>query len=395
MRVLSYDCSMVGFRRCLLILVFLLIIILGGILTIHTDYSSSLISPDAISIEAVQSPSPTIKAVPKKCPVGFVLIPGNSLYKTSDFCVMKYDAKCANTSELSKGLEPKNGNKCTNEGTYKNNSGECSCTGSRQVVSTASGFPITYIAETDNTPNNAINYCKSQGWHLITNDEWMTIARNVEGVPDNWCDKNGTNCGFAPGTKGKILVNGHNDSHNEASFGQGHGALVAGTDNQPCFGTTIDGSNKCGGKSSQKRTLTLSNGEIIWDLAGNVWQWIDIQIVRNDQPQSKTNGKPDKNWLWSEFSTFGNRSVVTDQGTDPQITYDSFMPVTPNMNSSFGVGRMFHHNGLAADTNIKDTIIRGGNWRHGNDSGVFTIHMSPVPNKENIDDVGFRCAASL
>ena len=113
-------------------------------------------------------------------------------------------------------MEPSSGNRCTNEGTYKNNSPQCSCTGSKQIVSTASGFPVTYIAETDNTPNNAISYCQKQGWHLITNNEWMTIARNVETIPTNWCDKNGTSCGNPPGTKDKILANGHNDNSSTA-----------------------------------------------------------------------------------------------------------------------------------------------------------------------------------
>ena len=36
--------------------------------------------------------------------------------------------------------------------------------------------------------------------------------------------------------------------------------------------------------------------------------------------------------------------------------------------------------------------IRGGNWRHGDDDGAFTIHLSPVPS-HFADDLGFRCAA--
>lgn len=79
-------------------------------------------------------------------------------------------------------------------------------------------------------------------------------------------------CGNLPGTKGKILANGHNDALNEASASAGGvGALVAGDDNQPCFGTTTDGSNACGGRNSQKRTLTINNGNIIWDFFGKIF----------------------------------------------------------------------------------------------------------------------------
>lgn len=323
----------------------------------------------------------------KKCPSGFILVPGNLKYKTNDFCVMKYDAKCADNSDLTKGLEPSAESECTNEGTYKNNSPTCYCSGSRQIVSTASGFPVTYIAETDNTPNNAINYCKSQGWHLINNNEWMTIARNVETVPANWCDKNGTNCGNIPGSEGKILANGHNDNSRQA--------LVAGMDSEPCFGTTTDDSGLCGHPSSQKRTLTLTNNEIIWDFAGNVWQWVDIQVFRNDQPQSRTNGILDQGWIWSEFAKGGLKTVITDNGQGPNLGYDSFRPSNPDWNSNNGVGRIYHFSGKADNNTTAYTFIRGGNWRHGYDSGAFTVHMSPQATKENIDDVGFRCVVDL
>jgi formylglycine-generating enzyme required for sulfatase activity len=212
----------------------------------------------------------------------------------------------------------------------------------------------------------------------MTNNEWMTIARNVETVPANWCDKNGTNCGFTPGTKGKILANGHNDNSSVA--------LVAGNDNQPCFGTTTDGSNQCGGPSSQKRTLTLTNGEVIWDLAGNVWQWVDAIILRQDQPQSFTNGILDQGWIWSEFAPGAKATVIThsDQGPSDLI-----------WNSANGIGRIYHYSGVPDHNTTAYTFIRGGNWRHGYDSGAFTVHMSPVADKENIDDVGFRCTADL
>jgi len=339
------------------------------------------------------------------CPAGFVRVPGDSLYHTADFCVMKYDAKCANTADLTLGLQPPLGNSCSGEssghayGVYKNNGLGCACTAnnSKQIVSTASGFPITYIPESDNTPDNAKNYCAQMGWHLITNNEWMTIARNVEKIAVNWCDSNGTNCGFAPGTKGKILANGHYDSNNEASAGGASfdSAIVAGKDNQPCFGTTTDGSNQCGGTSSQKRTLTLSNGEVIWDFAGNVWQWVDTTVMRKDQPKSTTNGILDKGWTRSDFAPGSLTSVITDNGQGASLGYDAFRPSNAAWNADNGVGRIYHYSSATDTDTTLYTFIRGGNWKHGTDDGAFTIHMSPTPDKANINDVGFRCVAPL
>lgn len=338
----------------------------------------------------------------KKCPNGFIKVPGNPLYNTSDFCVMKYDAKCASSSDPTQGLQPDNQSACSGtmngkyEGVYKNNGPGCSCRGDKQIVSTPSGFPVTFIPMDNSSQDNAKAYCQAQGWHLMTNPEWMTIARSVEQVADNWCDRDGSNCGSAPGAPGKILANGHNDSNNEPAAGAGAvGALIAGNDNQPCFGTTIDGSNVCGGKGSQKRTLALSDGELIWDFAGNVWQWVDATIARRDQPQSKTKNILDSGWKWSDFTPGVLPTVITDNGKEPALGYDAFRPSNPSWNSNNGVGRIYHFSAADDTDTTQYGFIRGGNWRHGYDSGAFCIHLSPVPTKPNIDDVGFRCVASL
>ena len=338
----------------------------------------------------------------KNCPSGFILVPGDPLYHTDDFCVMKYDAKCALSSDITQGIQPDNGSACAGEkggrfeGTYKNNGPGCACRGNKQIVSAASGFPVTFLPLASNDQDNAKAYCQARRWHVMTNSEWMTIARNAEQVPENWCDQNGSHCGFAPGTSGKILANGHNDSNNEMNAGaSSDGALAAGADSQPCFGTTTDGSNACGSNGSQKRTLQLSNGGILWDFAGNVWSWVDATIARKDQPQSQTNGVLDRGFIWSDFTPGSLSSVITDNGQPPSLGYDAFRPSNPVWNATNGVGRIYHFSGAADNSTVQYGLIRGGNWRHGYDSGAFCVHLSPPPSTANIDDVGFRCAASL
>jgi len=357
-------------------------------------------------ISVVQSSTPLVtSSVSHQCPSGFIKVPGNLQYHTSDFCVMKYDAKCADINNPAVGLQPTLGSMTSGEsnahayGTYKNSGAGAACTTSnnKQIVSTASGFPVTYIPESGNGTDNAENYCAHMGWHLITNNEWMTIARNVEQVPSNWCDKNGANCGFLPGTSGKILANGHNDSNNEASAGgaSSDSALIAGDDSRPCFGTTTDGSNTCGGKGSQKRTLTFNNGNIIWDFAGNVWQWVDNTVMRKDEPRSTTNGVPDQGWTRSDFAPGSLESVLSDNGKSASMGYDVFRPSNPSWNATNGVGRIYHYSSAIDTDTTLYTFIRGGNWKHATDDGAFTMHMSPVPTKTNINDVGFRCVATL
>jgi hypothetical protein len=370
-----------------------LVLVAAGLLFFHASHITQRVSAPMVSSSPQTQPMQTTKS----CPTGYILVPGSALYYTPDFCVMKYDAKCADSTKLTVGLEPRTG-ACAgpHNGTYKNDGLGCACHGQRQVVSTATGFPITYIPEDDGTQDSAKEYCMNLGGHLITNNEWMTIARNVETVNANWCNRDGTGCGATPGNAGKILANGHNDSSNEIVASNGNdGALIATDDAQPCFGTTTDGSNVCGGKGSQKRTLTLTNGSIIWDFAGNVWHWVDFEIARKDQPQSYTNGKLDQGWIWSDFSPGAKTTVIANNGTDPPLGYDAFRPTNPNWNSNNGVGRIYHYS-TAHDTDTTlYTDIRGGNWRHGYDSGAFTAHLSPQANKTHIDDVGFRCVISL
>lgn len=359
-------------------------------------------SPSKLSYRNTQPSTQNKSAAANKCPVGFIEVPGSPHYHTNDFCVMKYDAKAALIYNSAIGLEPKLGDPCNGAAggisyqTYKNNGSGCAAIAQngRQIVSTPSGYPITYIPETGNGIDNAQNYCQQAGWHLMTNDEWMTIARNVEQEAANWCNADGTGCGATPGTPGKILANGHNNALPQAAL------AASADDSKACFGTATDGSNSCGGPNSQKRTLTLSNGQIIWDFAGNVWQWVNGTVLRKDEPQSKTNNKLDSGWLSSEFAPGAAilgvlPSVIIDNGKGSSLGYDSFRPSNPTWNSSNGVGRIFHYSSVDDTNNTVYGFIRGGQWNHGAVDGAFSMHLTPVPTTLNINDVGFRCAVSL
>ena len=359
-------------------------------------------SASAVAVASISPIASPVVSTGSHCSEGYILIPHNDTYHTTDFCVMKYEAKCAYIATPTVGIQPKSGeaafgaSKSNPEGVYKNDAvgSACVTANGRVVVSTASGSPITFIVGSDPAlKDTATNYCDGILAHLITNDEWMTIARNVEQMTANWCDRNGTNCDNPPGTPGKILANGYNDYHNEpAASGGGIGALIASDDDtKACYGTTTDGSNTCGSKYSQKRTLTLSNGQVIWDLAGNVWEWTATTTLRKDEPASTTNGALDLGWATSDFTKGSTDSVITNNGSGPTLGYDAFRPSNDSWNSNQGMGRIYHYGAVNdTDTTVYD-FLRGGNWRHGSDDGVYTIHLSPSLTKAGIDDVGFRC----
>ncbi|MDE2312356.1 MAG: hypothetical protein KGJ93_04710 [Patescibacteria group bacterium] len=362
----------------------------------------------ASSSQTFYNPSPSVQknasgtpVVNNNCPPGFIEVPGNALYHTTDFCVMKYDAKVALLANPTVGLQPSSSDPCAGtdgyhtNGTYKNSGPGCAATvqNGKEIISSPSGYPVTYIPETGNGGDNAKTYCQQKGWHLLTNDEWMTVARNVEQVAANWCSPDGTGCGATPGAFGKILANGHSHTWPDAAL------TASANDALACFGTVTDGSGACGGLNSQKRTLTLSNGQVIWDFAGNVWQWVDGSVLRKDEPKSKTNGKLDAGWLSSEFAAGPAASgvlpsVIIDNGQGQSLGYDSFRPSNPAWNSSNGVGRIFHYSAAWDSNTTVYGFIRGGQYNHGAVDGAFSMHLTPVPNKTNINDTGFRCTAS-
>ena len=192
----------------------------------------------------------TYTRTPLTCPLGYIGVPGSGvdslgsilaskgnsnwwLDTSKDFCVMKYPSK--------------------------NN-------GSNIGSSTAASTPWVSIPRgiDESSPGSAFKACSDNGagYRLISNTQWQTIARNIEGVGANWS-------GGAVGNG--VLSKGHSDLSPS-------GTLANTADNDPYFGTGNSQTQAAGGGWEQRRTYSLSNGEIIWDLSGNVQQWVSDNI---------------------------------------------------------------------------------------------------------------------
>jgi hypothetical protein len=228
------------------------------------------------------------------------------------FCVMKYEAKEGGTT----------------------------CTGAKNShcpVSTPSGTPWVSITQTE-----AIDTCNAlgNGAHLITNAEWTLIARSAEGVSSNW---NGT-----------VMYRGHSDGTPANS--------LASDGSDPYYGTGQSS------PSEQRRTLTLANGQTIWDLAGNVYEWNN---------NTCTIGTGTGNWYnsgaWIEWTD----SNLSDHEKYIAGPSGSFMGTN-------GVGRYY---GCSANGNA---VLRGGTWDNGTDAGVFTLALN-YSSAYSHARIGFRC----
>ena len=282
----------------------------------------------------------TAESFQKSCSSGWLFVPGNPKYGTMPgFCVMKYEAK------------------------------DVSSTATSQAAST----PWTSISQ-----ETSRDECRElgNGYHLITEAEWMTIAENVIRVDSNW--SSGT-------AESGCLYGGHSDNNPNNALAADVtgdpdddpyvGTSDASTDTFQCpFDMVVEGSGVDG--KEQRRTFTLTNNNVIWDFSGNVWEWTDMIMNIDDMPED---GSPASEWL--EYTAV--------------IKYKALNYVRPPdgaWNVNTGVGRIY--------TDVGDTsgsirgFIRSGYWGGGANSGAFTLYLQLAPSPGGAGN-GFRCAASL
>ena len=306
-------------------------------------------------------------------PNGWVVVPGNSTYSTTDFLAMKYEAKCAATSNLTTGLTtPDSGSH-----TYSDSGTACTTTNSKDVVSVASGYPIANISQTNSITRCSTISVGGSAAHLISNNEWMTVARNAEAQAGNW----------SLGSVGSgYLFAGHNDNAPTSAVvasttDTGNNACAytdaAGTNEAPALCPTNTANNTSGTAGNQKRVLTLSNGQYIWDISGNVWEWTNDTITEANQPD--VDGQT--GFAWREFN------ALTSYGT---LSYDLVHPAGSAYDTTYGVGRIYHNSGSAASSVY--AFLRGGIWDRASGAGAFTLLLSLTPGIMS-SRIGFRCAS--
>jgi len=252
------------------------------------------------------------------CAAGYIAVPGNSTFGTSDFCVMKYEAK--------------------------NSSGS--------AVSEAAGLPWGSISQTS-AISTATSTCS--GCHLITEMEWMTIANNVLGVASNWT-------GGSVGTG--MIYRGHSDS---APYSR----IAADASDANGYANTGDTTG------NQRRTLTLSNGEVIWDLSGNAYEWTSGTVAANTHPGLTS----DFSMGWKEY-------------TEPSLIWRGLAANTRPVNVFSGAATWDSSKGIGAlNSNYGDTalkaVFRGGSYASIQYAGVLSVSLGSFPSTTSAD-IGFR-----
>ena len=250
-----------------------------------------------------------------ECPTGYITIPGSSLFGTNAFCAMKYEAK--------------------NVGGV--------------ATSQAAGTPWVSISQTSAITTSS---AACSGCHLISEAEWLTIAHNVLSVDSNW---SGGSVGSG------YIYSGHND--NSA------GALAASTNDSDGYSGTGNVS-----PSNQRRTLTLTNGAVIWDIAGNVWEWTAGQT---------SGGQPGASgYAWRQWNAIAGTGSLSP---NPHPSYGT--PAASNWTSTHGIGVIFSS---STELGLRG-FLRGGSWVNGSYVGVLTLYLYYSPGGM-FSNFGFRVA---
>ena len=236
-----------------------------------------------------------------------------------DFCVMKYEAKNVGGAPTSE----------------------------------AAGTPWVNISQTE-----SITVCASlgAGYELITNEMWQTIARNIEtaqsapGVYFNWS-------GDPPSPAGA-------NSLNRGNSNQGAALASDSDDANGCIGITSNGNPDDDCSSSwhvNKRTHTLSNGEVIWDLAGNVWGWTSSTLVNQGSDGYISQNPATDKTKWGPEGDYSAKNSGEYGG--------------------LGYGYLAYSGGA---------VLRGGYWTNGANAGVFFANLGSGPSLSSYG-IGMRC----
>lgn len=295
----------------------------------------------------------SVAAVPAS---GWIEVPGNGTYGTSNFLAMQYEAKydcsgdgtgdtaaaCSATADSGLGLD------------YR----DISSFNTSKVVSTADGAPIVHITHTQ-----ALTACPAD-YHLITNPEWMSITRDAEAQTSNW----------ANGVVGSLVS--ASGGFKRGNVGQADSVSYNGND--PEYGSGRD----------SKAMLTLSNGATIWDMSGNVWEHVKIDssdtlLPQNQQPTLSIAGDDGAGVVsWGEFTEISGYGA---------LSYDIVRPSNSSYNANYGVGRVYTY-GDGETATTSRVFLRGGGWDYGSYAGAFALSLYYVTGSQS-NGVGFRCAS--
>lgn len=277
---------------------------------------------------------------PKDCPKWFIWVPWNAQFNQLWFCVAKYEMSW---------------HWITGVDTWWNTYSYLDNWDKWTVVSEQWNSPIAEI-----TQLQAIQECKDmwEWYHLITNNERMTIARNIELFYSNWSNWTVWYWYIYNGISEDLVL----------------GCTWSWITNLPTWGLrgTVTWHNICGWKNK----LKLSNWEEIWDLAWNLYEHVNKANTID----------------WSNYNSWQTIVSWSSEWEDRDIDW------IYNYTDMDKYGSIFHYwkdkwmwTIYYADWVSSNTFIRGAWAFHISYTGIFSLWLALL-DSQLYKTIGFRCA---
>lgn len=300
-----------------------------------------------------------------------------SLRDLSDFCIMKYEARI----ELNGVLQPKGD--ADDDEVDLTNAADVSAA---MPVSRPDGRPMVRVERSaDDDLIGAVGLCNKingsglvpgavdANFHLMNNAQWQAVARDIEDQPQN------SNAG--------VYNKGHSD------VGPNQSIAASSDDNLGCIGMNSNGlldpatgDDDCAGTFHiNKRTHDLSNGEVVWDISGNVREWMIDNVYTGA-------GSLEPNPDLEPEGQIEYTALVCGAGNNEECFTSAnrltFGPRNILLTSTQGVGNFTGGYGVA-----DGALVRGGHWVDSTWGGMYFANINFQPTSANAQ-AGVRCAWS-
>lgn len=287
------------------------------------------------------------------CPSGFLFVPGSENIATPAGITSSSKGWCVAKSEMM--YYDVNGKvaDCYNGHAFASGCGTAnSGIGSQYITAGVLGRgQIKQITRNEAEAMCANNLVSSSGGalsggHLVFLELWKKIAKDISLNGVNWT--------------GGVVGSG--------TMNRGH------SDNAPAYSLPIssdgDGYYLTGQTTGeQKRTHIFSNGGVIWDWAGNLWEYL------YETQNSGSTG-------WQEYSS------CTSSPFAPQNVSEHAWTSTQNAGQSYGCASAAN-----LGVNLSYNMHYSTGWNDGGSSGVFASPWGTVsPSSHRGGGSGFRCA---
>ncbi|MDQ7023363.1 MAG: hypothetical protein Q9M97_07710, partial [Candidatus Gracilibacteria bacterium] len=209
----------------------------------------------------------------------------------------------------------------------------------------------------------AITSCNKIGGYLITNNQWMTIARSIENISSNW-------------STGEIgvgnLYNGVSNSR--------LGCNAKGGNIEPRLYVTRTGAG-IDETCNNKRNHKIYNGKVIWDFSGNVWEHVN---------KANTYDGSGYNINQTTINSSSALAYWDDDGIYAIEEMDEYGSKY-YYGKGEGMGSIYYGKGVNNNIFVRGSgIIDGVNTTYGVQYGIFSLTLNNNSGNKH-SSLGFRC----